>query len=233
MKVPKLVLAVIAAGLVMVVAFVIGRRSEAPAAAPIVDGRQNVPLPNSGYASRAPATSTERTSGLATPARSTGVFINGRELTADQAMAIAQTYGYAPVRGRYWYDTVSGAWGTEGREAAGFLLPGYNFGPLAANASNGNTGVFINGREINTVEAVRIQQTFGSVYRGRWWLDGRTGNYGIEGNPMPVGNIVAALRAQRSGGGGDNFWCSATACGNDNSQSGYVDVGGKIVGYDH
>lgn len=31
---------------------------------------------------------------------------------------------------------------------------------------------------------------------------------------------------------GDNFWSSSTACGNDNGQSGYVSVGGTIVGYD-
>jgi hypothetical protein len=31
---------------------------------------------------------------------------------------------------------------------------------------------------------------------------------------------------------GDNFWSSATARGNDNGTSGYVDVGGTIVGYD-
>jgi hypothetical protein len=61
---------------------------------------------------------------------------------------------------------------------------------------------------------------------------GRTGNYGIKGNPMPMRNIVAALQAQRSARTGDNFCCSVTACGNDNGQSGYVDVGGTIVGYD-
>jgi len=41
--------------------------------------------------------------------------------------------------------------------------------------------------------------------------------------------IANALRQQQ---GGDNFWSSATASGNDNGQSGYVDVGGTIVGYD-
>ncbi|HYB66212.1 MAG TPA: hypothetical protein VEC59_13280 [Steroidobacteraceae bacterium] len=173
--------------------------------------------------------------GGADPARSnaTGVFINGRELTGEQAMAIAATYHYAPVPGHYWYDTRSGAWGIEGREAAGFLLPGHDFGPLSPNASAGNTGVFINGRQINVIEAARLQQTFGAVYPGHWWLDGRTGYYGLEGNPLPLGNIIAALRSQQSGRGGDNFWCSTTACGNDNGQSGYVDVGGTIVGYDH
>jgi zinc-ribbon domain len=38
-----------------------------------------------------------------------------------------------------------------------------------------------------------------------------------------------AMRQQQSGG---NFWSSATASGNDNGQSGYVDVGGTIIGYD-
>lgn len=165
--------------------------------------------------------------------KGTGVFINGRELKREQVMAIAGAYHYAPYPGRYWYDTVSGAWGVEGRETAGFLMPGHDFGHLAASASAGNTGVFVNGRELNLAEALGIQRTFGAVYRGRWWLDGRTGNYGMEGNPMPLGNMVAMLQAKQSRGSGDNFWCSATACGNDNGQSGYVDVGGTIVGYDH
>jgi hypothetical protein len=163
----------------------------------------------------------------------TKILINGRELTKEQVIALAQAYHYFPPPGRYWYDTRSGAWGVEGHETAGFILTGHDFGPMAATASKGNTGVFINGREMNMIEAVRIYQTFGAVYRGQWWLDGRTGYYGVEGNPMPVGNIVMALRSQRSGRGGDNFWCSVTACGNDNGKSGYVDVGGTIVGYDH
>jgi len=41
--------------------------------------------------------------------------------------------------------------------------------------------------------------------------------------------IANAMHRQASG---DNFWGSATACGNHNGSSGYVDVGGTIVGYD-
>jgi len=41
--------------------------------------------------------------------------------------------------------------------------------------------------------------------------------------------IANAMQQPRSG---DNFWGSATARGNDNGQSGFVDVGGTIVGYD-
>ena len=40
--------------------------------------------------------------------------------------------------------------------------------------------------------------------------------------------VANTMQQQR----GDNFWSSATASGNDNGQSGYVDVGGTIVGYD-
>ena len=159
----------------------------------------------------------------------TGVFINGRELSPDQAMALAATYHYAPPRGHFWYDAVSGAWGVEGHEAVGFILPGYDFGPLASDASAGNTGVFINGREINMIEAASLQRTFGAVYQGHWWLDGRTGNYGIEGNPVPMGNIIAALRAQNSARNGDNFWSSSTARGNSSGGCSYVSVDGATA----
>jgi len=40
--------------------------------------------------------------------------------------------------------------------------------------------------------------------------------------------VANAMRLQS----GDSFWSSPTASGNDNGQSGYVDVGGDIVGYD-
>lgn len=169
------------------------------------------------------------------PPAGTGIVINGRELTGDQAMALRSTYGFAPFPGRYWYDATSGAWGFEGREAGGFILPGHGLGPLSPDASGGNTGVFINGRQLNMIEAMRLQQTFGAVYPGRWWLDGRTGYWGMEGNPIPLGNVTAALQSQNSAraGGGDNFWSSRTAAGNDDGQSGYINVDGTIIGYDH
>ncbi|HEU4342296.1 MAG TPA: hypothetical protein VFU31_12065 [Candidatus Binatia bacterium] len=68
---------------------------------------------------------------------------------------------------------------------------------------------FSNGREINTTEAMFFQSIFGAVYRGRWWLDGQTGNVGMEGNPAPIANVVVALqRAQgsRGQGGGGYRW---------------------------
>ena len=97
----------------------------------------------------------------------TGVFINERQLTPQQVGAMVQIYRYSPPRGHFWYDSRSGLYGLWGHEAAGFIHPGHDFGPLPPNASNGNTGVFINGRELNMTEALYCQQIFGAVYRGR------------------------------------------------------------------
>jgi hypothetical protein len=49
------------------------------------------------------------------------------------------------------------------------------------------------------VEAAYLQRTLGAVYPGHWWLDGRTGYFGLEGNPVPVGNMLAAIRASQRG----------------------------------
>lgn len=140
----------------------------------------------------------------AVPAGS-GVFINEREITPQQSNMLLQTYGAAPPRGHYWYDPRSGLYGLWGYEAGGYIRPGHDFGPLPANASKGNTGVFLNGREINMTEARYFQSVFGVVYQGNWWLDGQTGNVGVEGNSMPIANLMVALQqAQQRSGGGDS-----------------------------
>ena len=161
----------------------------------------------------------------------TGIFINGREITPAQVQQLRATYGYVAPAGRYWYDTRSGLYGVMGWEAAGFMQPGHNFGQLPPNASNGNTGVFINGRQINMAEAMFCQRLFGAVYRGRWWLDGRTGNLGAEGSPVPIANVYMALQqSQRSsqGGGGYSWHSKVTgASGGSDGKCSYVSIPGS------
>ncbi|MBI3405016.1 MAG: hypothetical protein HY046_06120 [Acidobacteria bacterium] len=137
------------------------------------------------------------------------IFVNDRKLNQTQIDELTRTYGAAPWPGRYWYDSRSGLFGFWGREAAGYLRTGHNFGPLSPRASNGNTDVFINGREINMAEALFCQQLFGAVYRGKWWLDGNTGNLGMDGNPAPIANVALAMQqaqARTRGGGGDGIY---------------------------
>ena len=170
------------------------QRGQAPAATATT---VNVATPAGGNGATASVAAT--TAG----AQGTGVFINQRAATQEQLDDLKRTYGAAPPPGRYWYDSRSGLYGNWGHEAAGYIRPGHDFGPVPADASAGNTGVFINGRQINLVEAQFIQRLFGAVYQGKWWLDGQNGNLGMEGNPTPIANVVVAMQnAQRSGGGG-------------------------------
>ena len=68
-------------------------------------------------------------------------------------------------------------------------------GALRRDASNGNTGVVINGRELHWLDVSRLQQVT-PVYRGSYWMDA-SGNFGLLGGPL-MGNLWAL--SQRSGG---------------------------------
>src|SRR5262245_24419895 len=134
----------------------------------------------------------------------TQTIINGKAMTAQQKAEFRKIYGVQPLGGDFWYDSRSGLWGVKGREAFGVIRPGHNYGPLSPAASAGKTGVFINGRQINTAEALYIRNMLGSVVPGRWWLDGTTGYFGVVGSAVPAGNLYAAARAaqqSRCGGG--------------------------------
>ncbi len=126
------------------------------------------------------------------------VIINGTQLTAKDIQSLERSYGVPLQSGRYWYDRMSGLWGYDGQPTAGQIYSGLQLGgPLKANASNGKTGVFINGRELPIIEVQYLQQ-LGTVYKGRYWMNAQ-GIGGIEGGPA-IFNLGAAAR-QRSGGG--------------------------------
>ena len=66
-----------------------------------------------------------------------------------------------------------------------------------ADASGTGTGVFINGREIHTVEVMRLMEMFGSpIQQGRYWL-GADGVGGVEGQAASF--TVAPQQSQGSG----------------------------------
>ncbi len=164
------------------------------------------------------------------------VVINDVTLTSDQIHALETQYGVKPLPGEYWYDTSSGLYGVKGFQAYGFMLPGHDFGTLTTNASQGNTRVFINGRELPQLEWIVWSYMLGyPIQVGKYWLDEK-GNAGYEGNPQPVLNLY--LLAQQNayngrGGSGDNFWSSRFSAGNhDGNGRGYVSVPGYgPVGY--
>lgn len=143
------------------------------------------------------------------------VIINGVRLGDDKGKALEKQYGVRILPGDYWYDRICGAWGYRGGPAAGIILPFLDIGgPLQANASNGNTGVFFNGRQLHVLDVVALQQIT-PVYQGRYWVDAQ-GNIGLEGGPALV-----------------NLWVLANAGGvkREGILSTYDKTGAVVLGY--
>lgn len=159
------------------------------------------------------------------------VWVNDERLTDVQLEKLAVSIGARVQAGRYWYDEKTGAWGKHCGPGLGLVQPGLHIGGrLKADASCGQSGVFVNGRELHQQDVLLLQSLSGYIAPGRYWMDAQF-NAGIEGGPALLNyKVLAAGRNQ----GRDNFWSTPYGAGNsnaDNSQ-GYVNVPGHgPVGY--
>ena len=162
-------------------------------------------------------------------AQTGSVFINGAALDADKRRALEQAYGVPIQPGRYWYDAMSGVWGREGGPALGQIHPNLQLGPrLRADASNGNTRVFVNGRELHTMDVLALRRCT-PVIPGRYWVLAN-GIGGYEGGP-PTFNLAALCSAAGGGGGGsstrcDNYGGGQFNCSNSRTGIGMIGEGG-------
>ena len=85
------------------------------------------------------------------------VFINRHQLPADTLQMLEAGFQVRIPDGRYWYDATSGGWGQEGGPTLGFTMAGLPLGgTLPANISAGNTGVFINGRQLPALDLAGV-----------------------------------------------------------------------------
>ena len=135
------------------------------------------------------------------PAGSRRVIINSVPIGDDQLRLLEERFNLRIVDGSFWYDTVSGAWGMQNGPTAGFIQPHLELGGrLQRDASNGNTGVIINGRELHQEDVAALRQLTPYVLPGRYWVDAR-GIGGYEGGP-PIFDLGALARAAGGGRGG-------------------------------
>ena len=129
----------------------------------------------------------------------TAFVVNGKALSADEVdylNKLARQYGAEAIPGRYWYDRSSGLYGLEGQPTAGQILANLPIGgDLPADASRGDSQVWVNGRRLPNAEVQYLSQCT-QVLPGRYWLDAM-GNGGVEGGPWAF-NIVQLCKQSRA-----------------------------------
>ncbi|KAK1300364.1 Guanine nucleotide-binding protein alpha-2 subunit [Acorus calamus] len=127
------------------------------------------------------------------------VFVNGKQLYPEE-MVLLQTCPNPPGRlkpGRYWYDKVSGFWGEEGHKPSAIISAHLNVGSaIKRDASNGNTNILINNREITKTELQMLKwagvQCAGNPH---FWVNA-DGSYQEEGQKNIRGHIWRGPRTR-------------------------------------
>ncbi|XP_074275376.1 extra-large guanine nucleotide-binding protein 1-like isoform X2 [Silene latifolia] len=128
------------------------------------------------------------------------IYVNGSPLCMQELMEL-RSCSNPPTNlkpGNYWYDRTSGLWGKEGQKPCQIITPQLIVGEskMKRDASNGNTNVQFNNREITKPE-LWVLQSSGVHCDGAlsFWLDA-DGSYQEEGMNLNKGNLWGKKRTK-------------------------------------
>jgi hypothetical protein len=152
--------------------------------------------------------------------RDSAVVVNGVALAPNVLTALQQRYQTQIPAGRYWYDRVSGVWGRDGGPAGGQIAPGLALGgALRPDASRGDTGVFVNGRELHRRDVQAVERCIQSrAVPGRYWVEA-SGIGGHEGGP-PTFDLAALCAGRGRSGSSTQTECAGAGCQSTNHVTG-------------
>ncbi|XP_013601002.1 PREDICTED: extra-large guanine nucleotide-binding protein 2 isoform X2 [Brassica oleracea var. oleracea] len=126
------------------------------------------------------------------------IAVNGKSLDEEE-LYMLQSCANPPKKlkpGDYWYDKVAGYWGKVGEKPCQIISPHMNIGGnIKKEASNGDSGIFINNREITKSELTMLKMV-GVQCEGKphFWVNS-DGSYQEEGQNRIMGNIWSKARS--------------------------------------
>ncbi|KAF8090482.1 hypothetical protein N665_0475s0017 [Sinapis alba] len=128
------------------------------------------------------------------------ISVNGRPLSEEELDKL-QNCPNPPKKlkpGDYWYDKLAGYWGKVGEKPCQIISPNMNIGGSAMmeHASNGDTEIFINSREITKTELMMLKMV-GVQCEGKphFWVNS-DGSYQEEGQNRIMGKLWNKKRAR-------------------------------------
>jgi hypothetical protein len=159
------------------------------------------------------------------------VIVNDQRLDERDVRYYEQKFNTRIQSGSYWYDPLSGAWGFKGGPTVGLIPAGLRLGGhLKADASNGKTGIWVNGRQLHYQEVRALRMMFATVYPGRYWLT-ENGTWGRENGPA-LGNLYLTIqKMNRRSGGGNTYYHNGYTGISSGSGNGFTYVMGKDFSY--
>ncbi|KAI5060381.1 hypothetical protein GOP47_0024801, partial [Adiantum capillus-veneris] len=137
------------------------------------------------------------------------VLVNGHVLSSAAAKQAEERAGKLRP-GSYWYDCKAGFWGVEGGPCLGILPPlieELNY-PMVGNCSNGDTRVYVNGRELHLKDLAVLSQRGLPEGAGRAYSLGFDGVLVDETTGLEVKHLgKLAPTVERKGKGFGMFAC--------------------------